>query len=106
MVTSGAMVAKRAKKSGLSAASKADVLNRLKTVRGMTDGIHKMVDEDVYCMQVLKQISAARASLDRVARILLQNHVATCFVAQVKAGETDGAVTELMETLNFQRELI
>jgi DNA-binding FrmR family transcriptional regulator len=101
-----AMVAKRAKKSGLSAASKADVLNRLKTVRGMTDGIHKMVDEDVYCMQVLKQISAARASLDRVARILLQNHVATCFVAQVKAGETDGAVTELMETLNFQRELI
>ncbi len=65
-----------------------------------------MVDEDVYCMQVLKQISAARASLDRVARIMLENHVATCFVDQIKAGERGGAVAELMETLNFQRELI
>ncbi len=91
---------------GLHGERKTDVLNRLKTVRGMTDGIIKMVDEDVYCMQVLKQISAARASLDRAARIMLENHVATCFVDQVKAGQGDGAVTELMETLNFQKDLI
>lgn len=96
----------RAKAVGLHGERKADVLNRLKTVRGMTEGIYKMVDEDVYCMQVLKQISAARASLDRVARIMLENHVTTCFVEQVKAGVGDGAVAELMETLNFQRELI
>ena len=95
----------RVKRSGLGGEKKTDVLNRLKTIRGVTDGIIKMVDEDVYCMQVLKQISAARASLDRVARIMLENHVATCFVDQVKAGES-GAVAELMETLNFQRELI
>ena len=95
----------RVKRSGLAGEKKTDVLNRLKTIRGVTDGIIKMVDEDVYCMQVLKQISAARASLDRVARIMLENHVATCFVDQVKAGES-GAVAELMETLNFQRELI
>jgi DNA-binding FrmR family transcriptional regulator len=94
------------KTSGLKAERKTDVMNRLKTVRGMTDGIIKMVDDDVYCMQVLKQISAARASLDRVARIMLENHVATCFVEQVKAGEGSDAVAELMETLNFQRELI
>ena len=92
--------------SGLTGEKKSDVVVRLKTVRGMTDGILKMVDEDVYCMQVLKQISAARASLDRVARIMLENHVATCFVDQVKAGEGPGAVAELMETLSFQRELI
>ena len=79
---------------------------RLKTVRGVTDGILKMVDQDVYCVQVLKQISAARASLDRVARIMLENHFTTCFVDQVKAGHTSAAVEELMETLNFQRELI
>ena len=94
------------KTSGLTGDKKADVLIRLKTVRGMSDGIIKMVDEDVYCMQVLKQISAARASLDRVARIMLENHVATCFVRQVKTGEGSEAVAELMETLNFQRELI
>ncbi|MBV9079517.1 MAG: metal-sensitive transcriptional regulator, partial [Elusimicrobia bacterium] len=58
----------RVKAGGLAGEKKTDVLNRLKTIRGVTDGIIKMVDEDVYCMQVLKQISAARASLDRVAR--------------------------------------
>ena len=95
-----------AKTSGLTGERKTDVLNRLKTVRGMTDGIIKMVDEDVYCVQVLKQISAARAGLDRAARIMLENHFSTCFVDQVKAGEAGDAVAELMETLNFQRELI
>ena len=94
------------KTSGLNAERKADVLNRLKTVRGMADGIIKMVDEDVYCVQVLKQISAARASLDRVARLMLENHFTTCFIDQVKTGKGNDAVAELMETLNFQRELI
>lgn len=92
--------------SGLHGERKTDVLNRLKTVRGMTDGIYKMVDEDVYCVQVIKQISAARASLDRVARLMLENHVATCFAEQMRAGEGTAAVAELMETLSFQRELI
>ena len=92
--------------SGLRGERKSDVLNRLKTVRGMTDGIYKMVDEDVYCVQVIKQISAARASLDRVARIMLENHVETCFAEQMRAGEGAAAVAELMETLSFQRELI
>jgi DNA-binding FrmR family transcriptional regulator len=94
------------KTSSLDAERKADVLNRLKTVRGMTDGIHRLVEDDVYCIQVLKQISAARASLDKVARILLENHVANCFVDQVHAGEGADAVAELMETLSFQRELL
>ncbi len=94
------------KTSSLTGERKADVLNRLKTVRGMTEGIYKMVDDDVYCMQVIKQISAARASFDRVARIMLENHVSTCFVEQVKAGEGRDAVAELMETLNFQKDLV
>ncbi len=91
---------------GLDRERKADVLNRLKTIRGVTDGIAKMVDEDVYCVQVIKQISAARASLDRVARIMLENHFATCFVEQIEAGQGAGAVAELMETLNFHKDLV
>jgi CsoR family transcriptional regulator, copper-sensing transcriptional repressor len=95
-----------AKTSSLDTERKADVLNRLKTVRGVTDGIYRMVEADEYCVQVVKQISAARASLDKIARILLENHFAHCFVDAVKAGEADAAVAELMETLNFHRELV
>ncbi len=96
----------RLKTSSLDAERKADVINRLKTVRGVTDGILKMVEEDVYCVDVLKQISATRASLDRVARIMLENHFSHCFVDAVKKGDTGAAVAELMETLNFHRELV
>jgi CsoR family transcriptional regulator, copper-sensing transcriptional repressor len=94
------------KVSTLDAERKADVLNRLKTVRGVTDGIYRMVESDEYCVQVVKQISATRASLDKIARILLENHFSHCFVDAVKAGEADAAVAELMETLNFHRELV
>ena len=95
-----------AKSSSLDTERKADVLNRLKTVRGVTDGIYRMVEADEYCVDVIKQISAARASLDKVARILLENHFSHCFVDAVKAGEADAAVAELMETLHFHRELV
>jgi len=94
------------KASSLERDRKADVLNRLKTVRGVTDGIIKMVDDDAYCVDVIKQISAARSSLDKVARLLLENHFAHCFVDAVKAGDSKAAVAELMETLNFHRELV
>ena len=104
IVTKRILAAKRS--SGLAPDRKTDVVNRLKTVRGVTDGIIKMVDDDVYCVDVIKQISAARASLDRVARILLENHFSNCFVDAVKAGKTGAAVEELMETLNFHRELV
>jgi CsoR family transcriptional regulator, copper-sensing transcriptional repressor len=96
----------KSKKSSLDPGRKTDVLNRLKTIRGVSDGIIKMVDDDAYCVDVLKQISAARASLDKVARILLENHFSSCFVDAVKAGEADAAVAELMDTLNFHRELV
>jgi CsoR family transcriptional regulator, copper-sensing transcriptional repressor len=65
-----------------------------------------MVEEDGYCVDVLKQISATRASLDRVARVMLESHFAHCFVDAVKKGDTDAAVVELMETLNFHRGLV
>jgi DNA-binding FrmR family transcriptional regulator len=99
-------MAKSSKISKVDVERKTDVLNRLKTVRGVTDGIIKMVDDDVYCVDVIKQISAARSSLDKVARILLEKHFAGCFVEAVQAGDAEAAVAELMETLNFHRELV
>lgn len=105
----GAMAKKSAPRppaTSLDLERKNDVRNRLKTVRGVTDGIIKMIDEDAYCVDVIKQISAARASLDKVARILLEKHFSTCFVEAVQSGDADSAVAELMETLNFHRELI
>jgi DNA-binding FrmR family transcriptional regulator len=64
-----------------------------------------MVEDDTYCVQVIKQISAVRGALDRVSRLELQNHIEHCIVDQVQSGETESAVAELMDILNLRQEV-
>ena len=54
---------------------KRSAINRLKTVRGHLDAVLGMVEEERYCPDVMKQVSALQASLEKVNRILLQNHL-------------------------------
>lgn len=76
-------------------------INRLKTVRGHLDAVLAMVEEERYCPDVMKQVSALQASLERVNRILLQNHLETCVTEAVAEGRTAQIVDELMETMKF-----
>ncbi|MBC5801009.1 MAG: metal-sensitive transcriptional regulator [Candidatus Eremiobacteraeota bacterium] len=93
------------RKSSLSLQRKQDLLNRLKSVRGHLDGIIKMIEDDTYCVQVIKQIAAVRGALDGVSRLELQNHLEHCVVDQIKGGETAAAVAELMDILTLRREV-
>ncbi len=79
------------------------VLNRLKTARGHLDAVVRMVEEDSYCPDVMKQLSAVQGSLERASRIVLRNHLETCVAAAMVAGRTDEIVDELMEALRFDR---
>lgn len=85
--------------------AKKDALNRLKTVRGHLDGIIRMVEQDAYCVDVMKQVSAAQASLERVNRLVLKNHLETCFSEAVAEGRTQAAVTELVDAVKFSPAL-
>ncbi len=93
------------RQSSLSPERKQNILNRLKSVRGHLDGIVKMVDDDTYCVQVIKQIAAVRGALDRVSRLELQNHLEHCVLEQVQAGEGEAAVAELMDIVNLRQEV-
>lgn len=75
---------------------KAAVLARLKKVEGQVRGIHKMIENDRYCIDVLQQISAATRALQGVALHLLNEHMAHCVVNAVKAGgaEKDAKLRE------------
>ncbi|HLI97293.1 MAG TPA: metal-sensitive transcriptional regulator [Candidatus Baltobacteraceae bacterium] len=90
----------------LAADRKIDVVRRLKTVRGHIEGIIDMVEDDAYCIEVLKQLSAVRSALDRVGRIELRHHLEQCFREAVKAGQQESAIAELMETLAYDKELV
>jgi DNA-binding FrmR family transcriptional regulator len=87
----------------MKAAHHRSVLNRLKTSRGHLDGIIRMVEEDAYCPDLMKQLSAVQGSLERSSRIVLRNHLETCVAAAMAAGRTDEIVDELMEALRSVR---
>jgi DNA-binding FrmR family transcriptional regulator len=85
----------------MRAQHKKSALNRLKTVRGHLDAVLSMVEEERYCPQIMKQVSALQASLERVNRILLQNHLETCVPRALEEGRSQEIVEELMETLKY-----
>jgi DNA-binding FrmR family transcriptional regulator len=77
---------------------KVDLLKRLNRIEGQVRGVSKMVADDVYCDQVLHQVAAIRASLEAVGKLVLENHLRSCFVERVQAGDTQ-VVDELMVTV-------
>lgn len=85
----------------MKAEHKRSASNRLKTVRGHLEAVIGMVEEERYCPEVMKQISALQGSLERVNRILLQNHLETCVAHAVSEGRTAEIVEELMETMKY-----
>ena len=62
--------------------NKDQVLKRLKRAEGQVRGIARMVEEDKYCIDVLTQVSAARAALDKVAIELLRDHARHCLTSK------------------------
>ena len=83
-------------------ASKEQLAKRLARIEGQVRGIGRMVDEDRYCIDVLTQISAVQAALDKVALGLLDEHARTCVIGaegEQQADRTDelmAAVGRLM----------
>jgi DNA-binding FrmR family transcriptional regulator len=72
---------------------------RLKKVAGQVQGILKMLEEDRYCIDILNQISAVRAALDRVGLVILRGHMETCVTNAIKKGNGDELIEELEEAL-------
>jgi CsoR family transcriptional regulator, copper-sensing transcriptional repressor len=91
--------------SGELTAKKRAALNRLKTVRGHLDGIIRMLESDEYCVDVMKQISAVQSALERTNRVMLHNHLETCFSAAVIGGQGEQAIAELVDALKFSPAL-
>jgi DNA-binding FrmR family transcriptional regulator len=86
-------------------AKKRAALNRLKTVRGHLDGIIRMLENDAYCVDVMKQISAVQSALERTNRVMLHNHLETCFSEAVVDGRAAAAIDELVDALKFSPAL-
>ena len=84
--------------------NKQAVLNRLRRVSGQVGGVERMVDEERYCIDILTQVSAIQAALDKVALELLDDHARHCVVGaneanrEEKTAEMMGAVGRLIRS--------
>ena len=76
-------------------ASKERLIKRLRRIEGQVGGIERMVTEDRYCIDVLTQISAVQAALDKVALGLLDDHAHHCVIG-AQDNERDAKTEELM----------
>ena len=85
-------------------ADKKQILNRLATIEGHLRGIRKMVDEDQYCVDILKQSYAVERALQKFEAVLLEGHLASCVPTAFKEGRDGEIIRELGELFELSRK--
>jgi DNA-binding FrmR family transcriptional regulator len=78
---------------------KSELKLRLKKIAGQINGIDKMLDDGRYCVDVVQQILAARAALNRVSMIILESHAKSCVVTAIKENRAEESIEELMDVM-------
>lgn len=65
------------------------ITKRLASATGHLKGIERMVEEDAYCIEVIKQIQAVQAALNKVSSLILDSHLHTCVITAVRGNDPD-----------------
>ena len=64
-------------------------LTRLKNVEGHLRGVERMVEEDAYCIDVIRQIQAVQAALNKISALILEEHLNSCLITAVRGEDAD-----------------
>jgi CsoR family transcriptional regulator, copper-sensing transcriptional repressor len=87
---------------------KQQLLNRLKTIEGHVRGVQRMVDQDEYCIDIIKQTQAIQSALDTFNRIILAQHLNGCVTEAIRGEdprERERVVSELLQVFEAERSL-
>ncbi len=78
---------------------KKEIISRLNRIEGQIKGIRSMIEEGKSCAEILTQIAAVRAAVNKVGSIVLENYSKTCLQKALDDDEREKALVELMETV-------
>ncbi len=81
----------------INAESKEKLKSRLAKAIGHLNAVYRMVDEEKYCIDVLHQLKAVQAALDKTSEVILKQHLQTCVVEAVQAQDSARVIEELMQ---------
>lgn len=79
------------------------IVNRLKSIEGHVRGVSKMVEDGAYCIDIVKQIEAVQAALQKVSGLVLDRHLHTCVTTAIRGDdltERERVIGEIMEVFN------
>ncbi|HEX9056811.1 MAG TPA: metal-sensitive transcriptional regulator [Ktedonobacterales bacterium] len=82
-------------------AEKSDVLKRLNYIEGHLGGIRKMVEDDQYCVDILKQTYAVRKAIEKLEALILEDHLHGCVPEGIRNGREDAVIDELVQLYNL-----
>jgi DNA-binding FrmR family transcriptional regulator len=82
-------------------ADKAEVTKRLNYIEGHLGGIRKMVEDDKYCVDILRQTYAVRKAIEKLEAVILENHLHGCVAEGIRDGRDDAVIEELMQLYNL-----
>lgn len=83
---------------------KEKLVQRLKRIEGQVRGLEKMITDNTYCIDVITQTSAVKQALSSVEDLLLEDHLKTCVIAQVKKGDKEKATHEVLKVFKLKRK--
>ncbi|OGE75197.1 MAG: hypothetical protein A3K06_00780 [Candidatus Doudnabacteria bacterium RIFCSPHIGHO2_01_52_17] len=81
----------------MKAIVKEKALRRLKIIQGQLKGLQQMIEQEKYCIDVIAQSSAIKEALASVEHLMLENHLATHVIDQVKSGKKGRAIEEILK---------
>jgi len=87
---------------------KQQLLNRRKTIEGHVRGIQRMVEEDAYCVDILKQTKAIQRALDKFNTIVLERHLAGCVTTAIRnddSAERERVINELLQVFETSNKM-
>ena len=79
---------------------KMDNLKRLKTVEGHIRGVHRMIEDDAYCIDVIRQINAIQSALNKISIKILENHLHSCLISAVRGDDEQERKRVLQEIVD------
>lgn len=80
------------------------LIKRLKIIEGQVKALQEMINKDVYCIDIITQTSAVKQALSSVEDALMENHLGTCVVNQIKKGKQSVAVEEILKVYRLKRK--
>ena len=83
--------------------AKGDALKRLSYIEGHLRGIRKMVDDDTYCVDILKQTYAVQRAIEKFEQVLLRDHLSHCVPDGIREGRDEEVLNELGELFTLAR---